>query len=188
MDSNTSGFFHSVYYQAKEDDGFIDLGLSLRTLQPEAYHPSGNLESLEGYDELLGWPPANLNLKCSDTLNPRSKTEDCDEEADGVQSKERWAFVKVNMDGIVVGRKICILDHGGYASLALQLEEMFGRQSASGLRLFQAGSEFSLFYKDREENWRAVGDVPWKEFVECVKRLRIAQKNVALLPGSSKFT
>ena len=42
MDSNTSGFFQSVYYQAKEDDGFIDLGLSLRTLQPEAYHPSGN--------------------------------------------------------------------------------------------------------------------------------------------------
>lgn len=37
-----------------------------------------------------------------------------------------------------------------------------GRQLASGLRLFQAGSEFSLFYKDREENWRAVGDVPWK--------------------------
>lgn len=85
------------------------------------------MESLEGYDELLGWPPANLNLKSSDTLHPRSITEDCDEEADGVQSKERWAFVKVNMDGIVVGRKICILDHGGYSSLALQLEEMFGR-------------------------------------------------------------
>lgn len=48
MESNTSGFFlnpsalHSVYYQAKDDDGIIDLGLSLRTLQPEAYHPSGH--------------------------------------------------------------------------------------------------------------------------------------------------
>ncbi|GMY18453.1 auxin-responsive protein IAA32-like [Fagus crenata] len=193
MDSNTSGFLlnsstlQSVYYQAKEDDGIIDLGLSLRALQPEAYHPSGNLESLEGYDDLIDWPPANLNLKSSNISHPRSITEECDEETDVVQSKERWAFVKVNMDGVVVGRKICILDHGSFSSLALQLEEMFGRQSASGLRLFQAGSEFSLFYKDRDENWRAVGDVPWKEFVECVKRLRIAQKNVALPPGSSNF-
>lgn len=48
MDSNTSGFLlnssslESVYYQAKEEDAFIDLGLSLRTLPPEAYHPSGH--------------------------------------------------------------------------------------------------------------------------------------------------
>lgn len=48
MDSNASGFllnpstFHSVYNQAKQDDGAIDLGLSLRTFQPEAYHPSGH--------------------------------------------------------------------------------------------------------------------------------------------------
>lgn len=37
-----------------------------------------------------------------------------------------------------------------------------GRQSVSGLRLFQVGSEFSLFYKDRDDNWRTVGDVPWR--------------------------
>lgn len=48
MDSNASGFIlnppalHSTYYQPREDDGIIDLGLSLRTLQPEAYHPSGH--------------------------------------------------------------------------------------------------------------------------------------------------
>ncbi|XP_061973950.1 auxin-responsive protein IAA34 [Populus nigra] len=160
MDSNASGFIlnppalHSTYYQPREDDGIIDLGLSLRTLQPEAYHPSGHRMPL----------------------------------AEGVQSKDRWAYVKVNMDGVIVGRKICILDHGGYSSLALQLEHMFGRQSASGLMLFQAGSEFCLFYKDREENWRTVGDVPWKEFVESVKRLRIARKSEPLLPYSPAFS
>lgn len=48
MDSNTSGYFvnhaslPSVYYQGKEDGSMIDLGLSLRTLQPQAYHPSGH--------------------------------------------------------------------------------------------------------------------------------------------------
>lgn len=53
MDSNASSFLvnpstlQSVYYQSnkQDDNGVIDLGLSLRTLQPEAYdhdHSSGN--------------------------------------------------------------------------------------------------------------------------------------------------
>lgn len=37
-----------------------------------------------------------------------------------------------------------------------------GNQCLSGLRLFESGSEFSLWYKDRDEQWRVVGDVPWK--------------------------
>ncbi|KAF3431930.1 hypothetical protein FNV43_RR26666 [Rhamnella rubrinervis] len=197
MDSNASSSFlvnpstlQSVYYQPnkQDDNGVIDLGLSLRTLQPEAYdhdHPSGHLVSLEGYDDLIEWPqPHDLNLKTTEIIQTRNNIniqDECnDEEADGVQSKERWAYVKVNMDGVIVGRKVCILDHGGYSSLALQLEDMFGRQCLSGLRLFQAGSEFSLFYKDRDENWRIVGDVPWKKFAECVRRLRIARKSGAL--------
>lgn len=40
--------------------------------------------------------------------------------------------------------------------------EFAGMQVVSGLRLFQAGSEFSLVYRDREGIWRNVGDVPWK--------------------------
>ncbi|KAG6655811.1 hypothetical protein CIPAW_05G242800 [Carya illinoinensis] len=188
MDSKTSGFplnssnLHSVHFHAKEDNDIIDLGLSLRTLQPEAYHPSG-----QSYDELIDWPQANLNLKSSNTIHSRSTPEDCDEESEGVQSKERWAYVKVNMDGVIVGRKVCILDHGGYSNLTRQLDDMFGTKLPSGLRLFEDGSEFTLLYKDTGENWRAVGDVPWKEFVEYVKRLRIARKNAVLVPGSSKF-
>ncbi|KAE8077260.1 hypothetical protein FH972_015835 [Carpinus fangiana] len=138
MDSNTSGFLlnssslDSVYYQAKEgDDAFIDLGLSLRTLPTEAYHPSGHLVSIEGFGDPIDWPQANQNLKSCDSFHQRIIPEDYDEESEGVQSKERWAYVKVNMDGVVVGRKICILDHGGYSSLALQLEDMFGRYQHS---------------------------------------------------------
>ncbi|KAK9276136.1 hypothetical protein L1049_005667 [Liquidambar formosana] len=196
MDSNAPDFLvnpstlHPVYYQAEKENGIIDLGLSLRTMQPQAYHSSGHLVSLEGYGDLMNWPQLNHpQLKNFYTELPKSMTEDCDDETEGVQSKERWTYVKVNMDGVVVGRKVCILDHAGYSSLALQLEDMFGRQAVSGLRLFQAGSEFSLFYKDREENWRTVGDVPWKEFVDCVKRLRILRKNFeADIPSSSAFT
>ena len=122
------------------------------------------------------------------------KGEECEEEAEVVQSKRRRGYVKVNMDGVIVGRKVCIFQHGYYSSLALQLEDMFGmygyvskftvivhhlekldklltcmfyvvlsgRQCEFGLKLFETESEFSLFYKDGDENWRSVGDVPWK--------------------------
>lgn len=39
---------------------------------------------------------------------------------------------------------------------------LLGKLSVSGLRLFQADSSFLLFYKDKYEQWRKVGDVPWK--------------------------
>lgn len=83
---------------------------------------------LEGYgDDLIEWPETNLQLKNSNRRFQGLVEEDVDEEAEGIQSKERWAYVKVNMDGVMVGRKICILDHCDYSSLACQLEDMFGR-------------------------------------------------------------
>ncbi|KAK4260780.1 hypothetical protein QN277_003853 [Acacia crassicarpa] len=195
MDSNTSSFllnssttFHSDFYHGKEDEvddhGMIDLGLSLRTVQPETYHASSNFLSLWRYDDdLLDWPAQSNNLNnlksSSTTIHSKSVAENFDEEIEGVQSNDRWAYVKVNMDGVTVGRKICVLDHEGYPSLSNQLENMFGSKSVSGLKLFQSDSEYLLFYKDREDHWRTVGDVPWKEFVESVKRLRIARKNKA---------
>ena len=62
MDSNASGFLlnnstlHSVYYQAKEDNSIIDLGLSLRTSQPEAYHPSRHSKSALFFFVVFNFP------------------------------------------------------------------------------------------------------------------------------------
>lgn len=82
---------------------------------------------MEGYNDLMSWPQAQL--KSSSTTGYSSRApEGCDDEAEGVQSMERWAYVKVNMDGVLVGRKVCMLDYGGYSGLAHQLEEMFGKK------------------------------------------------------------
>ncbi|KDP35024.1 hypothetical protein JCGZ_09312 [Jatropha curcas] len=107
MDSNT-----------KEDDG-IDLNLSLRTLQPEDYHPSSQFI------------------------------------AQGGMSGKR---VKVYMDGVAIGRKVCIQDDSDYSMLALDLEHKFG----PGLNLFRAGSAFSLLYKDMENEWKTLDGVTWR--------------------------
>ncbi|KAL8531746.1 hypothetical protein ACS0TY_008374 [Phlomoides rotata] len=164
----------SEYYLGKDDSNLIDLGLSLRVLQPDtACYSSPH----ENYNVLVDWNQLHPELKKTASLNTSKSKENCDDESEGIQSKQRWMYVKVNMDGVVVGRKVCLLEHMDYFSLALQLEDMFGKQSMSGLRLFQAESRFSLFYKDNCDQWRMVGDVPWKEFVDRVKRLRITYKD-----------
>ncbi|KAK9106238.1 hypothetical protein Scep_023082 [Stephania cephalantha] len=179
---STSPSYSSYYNEMKENDIIIDLGLSLGTsFQPESFHPSGNFASHENYSEFMGWP----YVKASNVSRQSTKHQRCEEDTEGVESKERWAYVKVNMEGVVVGRKVCILDHAGYASLARQLENMFGGHCLTGLRLFEGESEFTLFYKDANDHWRTAGDVPWKEFVDSVKRLKITRKDEALFSSAS---
>ncbi|XP_043700153.1 auxin-responsive protein IAA32-like [Telopea speciosissima] len=188
----TSSHLSFVYHQTKEKDTIVDLDLSLRTQQPESHNPPECCMlpfpfSPMDYVNMMSWSELSsyariMNLEC-----PMMAPEVCNYETEGVQSKERWAYVKVNMEGVVVGRKVCMLDHCSYSSLALQLEDMFGGHCVSGLQFFQAESEFSLLYKDINENWRTVGDVPWKDFLDCVRRLRIARKDEAIFPFSASL-
>ncbi|KAL8055284.1 hypothetical protein ABFX02_04G046600 [Erythranthe guttata] len=104
-------------------------------------------------------------------------------------------FVKVNMDGIPIGRKVDLNAHSCYQTLARSLDEMF-RPSVSllakrssveeTLRLLDGLSEFVLTYEDKDGDWMLVGDVPWQLFLISVRRLRIMKKTEAngLGPGS----
>ncbi|XP_009148892.1 auxin-responsive protein IAA34 [Brassica rapa] len=156
----------------------IDLGLSLRTIQHEPYHTSG--QSVGGYREVTD----DLKSNRGEFLQKRHETRNgrCGKECGSNEGgRKKWGYVKVTMDGFVVGRKVCVLDHGGHSTLAHQLEDMFGMQSVTGLRLFERESEFSLVYKDKEGTWRNAEDVSWKELVENVERLRITRRNDFLL-------
>lgn len=85
------------------------------------------LESPDDYGDLIDWHELNPEHKIAKMGYPPKMRQDFDEESEGVQSKQRWAYIKVNMEGIIVGRKICLLEHMGYSTLATQLEDMFGR-------------------------------------------------------------
>uniref|UniRef100_A0A6N2MTS5 Auxin-responsive protein n=1 Tax=Salix viminalis TaxID=40686 RepID=A0A6N2MTS5_SALVM len=100
--------------------------------------------------------------------------------------KGHLGFVKVNMDGIPIGRKVDLNAHACYGTLAQALEEMFFRSTTSlnsiggekqqvtkSSRLLDGSSEFVLTYEDKEGDWMLVGDVPWGMFLTSVKRLRI---------------
>ncbi|KAF5201450.1 Auxin-responsive protein iaa13, partial [Thalictrum thalictroides] len=107
-------------------------------------------------------------------------------------------FVKVNMDGIPIGRKVDLNAHACYETLAQTLEDMFYRPTTTTTnflrsseekeygveakkvsKLLGGSSEFVLTYEDKDGDWMLVGDVPWGMFLNTVKRLRIMRTSEA---------
>ncbi|VAI88563.1 unnamed protein product [Triticum turgidum subsp. durum] len=158
----------------------------------------------EDRPQLVGWPPVRTfrkNLSATSTRpaysEDLSKVEHCYEEEDhgnintGVAVQERPAmFVKVNLEGYAVGRKIDLNAHRGYGSLSGALQSMFhGFLSDGHGRIATRGGEeqleyhkgkgtmknYILLYEDNEGDRMLVGDVPWELFVASVKRLYIAR-------------
>ncbi|XP_028758302.1 auxin-responsive protein IAA11 [Neltuma alba] len=118
------------------------------------------------------------------------------------------SFVKVNVDGLPIGRKVDLSAHNSYESLALALEEMFDEHAATvsskrsngeehGVivggaerrsKWLDGSSKFVLTYEDKDGDWMLVGDVPWGMFLSSVRRLRIMRTSEAngLAPKSEE--
>ncbi|KQJ94809.1 auxin-responsive protein IAA25 isoform X2 [Brachypodium distachyon] len=151
----------------------------------------------EDRPQLVGWPPVrtfrkNLCTPRSASSDDLSKVEPCSEQEEdhgntGVSGgHERPAmFVKVNLEGYAVGRKINLAAHSGYASLSAALQSMFhgflsdgyGRIATRDDEEDQLGmmiKNYILLYEDNEGDRMLVGDVPWEMFIASVKRLYIA--------------
>lgn len=69
-----------------------------------------------------------------------------------------------------VGRSIDVASFKNYEELCSAIECMFGLE---GLLNDQKGSGWKLVYVDYENDVLLVGDDPWKEFVGCVRCIRI---------------
>ncbi|KAB5545150.1 hypothetical protein DKX38_013262 [Salix brachista] len=157
--------------------------------------------------QVVGWPPIRayrMNSLVNQAKAARSEEDkgigEKDKSKDNLKKKicngnkisapgnekGHLGFVKVNMDGIPIGRKVDLNAHACYGRLAQALEEMFFRSTTSlnsiggekqqvtkSSRLLDGSSEFVLTYEDKEGDWMLVGDVPWGMFLTSVKRLRI---------------
>ncbi|KAJ4895276.1 Auxin-responsive protein IAA12 [Raphanus sativus] len=138
--------------------------------------------------QVVGWPPVGSHrmnslvnhqaVKAAKAEGEEVKQKNKDEPKD--VSVHGSGFVKVNKDGVGIGRKVDMRAHSSYENLAQTLEEMFfGMTGATcgekvrPLRLLDGSSEFVLTYEDKEGDWMLVGDVPWRMFITSVKRLRI---------------
>ncbi|KAH7365819.1 hypothetical protein KP509_18G047900 [Ceratopteris richardii] len=120
-------------------------------------------------DQVVGWPPIPSYRKSTFSAA----------HSEGVAQDEDAQFptnyVKVNMDGIPIGRKIDLNIYLSYQSLGDALEEMFYSSSNGNSRGFIRNGAFVLTYEDKEGDLMLVGDVPWKMFTQTVKRIHIVR-------------
>ncbi|KAL4289700.1 hypothetical protein GQ457_14G013680 [Hibiscus cannabinus] len=168
-------------------------------------HESG---SPTGASQVVGWPP--IRAYRMNSLVNQAKAQRGDEGDSGIVEKDKpkdalkkklncngkqttvnekghLGFVKVNIDGIPIGRKVDLNAHSSYESMAHALEDMFLRSANSvekepltmASKLLDGSSEFVLTYEDKEGDWMLVGDVPWRMFVSSVRRLRIMRPSEA---------
>ncbi|KFK38995.1 hypothetical protein AALP_AA3G186500 [Arabis alpina] len=149
---------------------------------------------------VVGWPPVrsfrkNLASSSSSKLGNESshgdhqinKSSDLEKQ---VELKREGMFVKINMDGVPIGRKVDLNAYNSYEQLSFAVDKLFrgllaAQRDASGgegeekpiMGLLDGKGEFTLTYEDNEGDKMLVGDVPWKMFVSSVKRLRVIKSS-----------
>ncbi|KAH0887529.1 hypothetical protein HID58_063625 [Brassica napus] len=85
-------------------------------------------------------------------------------------------YVKVNMEGVPIGRKIDLMSLNGYHELIRTLDFMFNASILWADDEEMCGQKSHvLTYADKEGDWMMVGDVPWEMFLSTVRRLKISR-------------
>ncbi|XBJ15908.1 auxin-responsive protein IAA16-like [Triticum dicoccoides] len=143
---------------------------------------------------VVGWPPVRSfrrNLASSSSKPPAAEPRHgAGGKADGSIYKGR--FVKINMDGVPIGRKVDLKAHGSYGKLAAAVDHLFqgllaaqrdesscavGEKHAAITGLLDGSGEYTLVYEDDEGDQMLVGDVPWDMFIATAKRLRVLRSS-----------
>ncbi|XP_074557808.1 auxin-responsive protein IAA26-like isoform X2 [Curcuma longa] len=177
--------------QLKQQVGFLQLQ-SMEVLNDEAHFASGS-----AYDSLtsrtatvlaVGWPPLSSFRKnlASSSHRPPIESENEDVAAPKVEdpgNSKKNLLVKINMDGVPIGRKVDLYVYDSYEKLSLAVEELFAgllagnphseaaKQMSRGL--LDGTGEYTLVYEDNEGDRMLVGDAPWNMFTSAIKRLRV---------------
>ncbi|KAE8718381.1 Auxin-responsive protein IAA7 [Hibiscus syriacus] len=158
---------------------------------------------------VVGWPPIRSirkNLATSSKLASDAPGVDTPSEKPAAEPNGKGLFVKINMDGVPIGRKVDLKAYDSYEKLSTAVDELFRgllaaqRDSSAGeivnkedgekaiTGVLDGSGEYTLVYEDNEGDSILVGDVPWHMFVSTVKRLRALKSSElsALRLGSSK--
>uniref|UniRef100_A0ACD5TKR8 Uncharacterized protein n=1 Tax=Avena sativa TaxID=4498 RepID=A0ACD5TKR8_AVESA len=140
---------------------------------------------------VVGWPPVRSfrrNLASSSSSKPPPPAEPRHGAGDGYKG----LFVKVNMDGVPIGRKVDLKAHGSYGNLSVAVDLLFRDLLAAQSRdqnsfagekrppitgLLDGTGEYTLVYEDDEGDQMLVGDVPWQMFIATAKRLRVLRSS-----------
>ncbi|XP_015070186.1 auxin-responsive protein IAA26 [Solanum pennellii] len=151
---------------------------------------------------VVGWPPIRSfrkNLASSSSVKSASETQNVVPNKSAnkkpMEICQKGLFVKINMDGIPIGRKVDLKAYDSYHKLSSAVDQLFrgllaaqndssaggnekkedGEKAISGL--LDGSGEYTLVYEDNEGDRMLVGDVPWHMFVSTVKRLRVLKSS-----------
>ncbi|WOL11097.1 auxin-responsive protein IAA6-like isoform X3 [Canna indica] len=214
VESNSEGS-----QQQQEEGGFFQLQSravsekkwSLKTYQQQSLEreeahvapgnptgPSTNSQTRTTSLPVVGWPPIRSFRK---NLASSSVKQSVEHENGNIEAKAKaennnkgW-LVKINMDGIPIGRKVDLKACDSYEKLSLAVQDLFlglleaqkdtcasaprkdeeAKQAFTGL--LDGSGEYTLVYEDNEGDRMLVGDVPWEMFLSTVKRLRVLKSS-----------
>ncbi|XVE70991.1 hypothetical protein DITRI_Ditri10aG0114000 [Diplodiscus trichospermus] len=151
------------------------------------------------YSPVVGWPPIRSfrkNLASNSLSKPASESSNGKEDTVGKPvNSQTQLFIKVNMEGIPIGRKVNLKAYNSYEELSLAIdklfsgllaaqrdstatqnenkyEELLAKAADTGTSLAGSG-KYTLIYEDDEGDKMLVGDVPWHMFVTTAKRLHV---------------
>ncbi|KAJ0431368.1 putative transcription factor ARF family [Helianthus annuus] len=105
-------------------------------------------------------------------------------EVESKQSTSTRSRTKVQMQGVAVGRAVDLTALKGYNELIDELEDMFEMKGKLRPR-----NEWEIIFTDDEGDMMLVGDDPWPEFRNMVKRIWIyLSQDVKKMKVGSKFS
>ncbi|KAA8521856.1 hypothetical protein F0562_012522 [Nyssa sinensis] len=150
---------------------------------------------------VVGWPPIrssrkNLATSSSSKAVSESPNEVSKDASNGKSENHgNGLFVKINMDGVPIGRKVDLRAYDNYEELSSAVDELFRgllaaqRDFSAALNekeiketkaitgLLDGNGEYTLVYEDNEGDRMLVGDVPWHMFLSTAKRLRVLKRS-----------
>ncbi|KAK6912761.1 AUX/IAA domain [Dillenia turbinata] len=147
---------------------------------------------------VVGWPPIRSFRKNISSNNSSSKlayeSPEKTQELVGFGKSENHSdalFVKINMDGVAIGRKVDLKAYKTYEELSSAVDDLFRHLLAAQTNgnkikmeeekaitgLLDGNGEYTLVYEDNEGDRMLVGDVPWHMFESTAKRLRVLKQS-----------
>ncbi|KAG5579953.1 hypothetical protein H5410_050580, partial [Solanum commersonii] len=130
-------------------------------------------------EQVVGWPPIcsfRKNLASSSSVKSAIETQNVVPNKSAnkkpMEICQKGLFVKINMDGIPIGRKVDLKAYDSYDKLSSVVDQLFRGLLAGNEKkedrekaisgLLDGSGEYTLVYEVNEGDRMLVGDVPWQ--------------------------
>ncbi|KAJ9555861.1 hypothetical protein OSB04_010475 [Centaurea solstitialis] len=174
-------------------DDFYSIGANHSTNCPPMKPIFKTSQKRVAASAVVGWPPVRTSRKnIMTSSNNSTKVEKVPTNGSGLKKSscdhENSLYVKINMDGVAIGRKVDLKAYDNYQRLSSAVDDLFrGLLAAQGdifsdtaktqidvtTGLLDGNGKYTLVYEDNEGDRILVGDVPWDMFISSAKRLRV---------------